>query len=471
MLTKLSDTAALYPLGHATGQRLLRLPSGPYAGRLVALYLDAAGHLAMRWRNSGASTWSTPITIATDIADLSYDSCIADDCSIHIAYLDSDGVTLKSRALSYANGAWTIGDPVIVYNAHSTLNSSLVIDSTGTLWLAFNRLVNGNWFVQLKSSVDSGATWGTGQTDPGETLSTGASQLTAKLIAAAETLHAIIAYGSTKIVSRAMPYSTAIWSDEYIIASGLSGFSHQFDAALGPNGRIAVAYNDSAFRVREFDGLAWGAAVTLESSVQQSPQVVFRNSIPTILWLRGFNYEQRRLMFSSRRSGDWSAPAPLDPRADLFDSVILYNHGAGTYVDRTAAASDLTESDSSHPASGALFKNPGDALYVGMNSRFRYLHAVLSPVGSGGTVTFSFWNGFLWVPFTPSSGQSDFDSTPARIALWPDYQSIPLDWQKRIVTNQIRYWIKIEVNSGFTTGPIGSQISAVSELQTLIVRR
>ncbi len=470
MLTKLSDTTALYPLGHATGRHLLRLPSGPYAGRLVAIYLSAANQLRMRWLDPGSSTWSPPATVATDIADLSFDCCIADDCSIYIANLDSDGVTLKTRVLAYANGAWTIGDPVTVYNASATLNPSLVIDSTGTLWLAFNRLDNGNWFVQLKSSDDSGATWGTGPTDPGETLSTGASQLTVKLIAAAETLHAIIAYGSTKIVSRAMPFATNVWSEEYTIASGLSGFSHQFDAALGPNGRLAIAYNDSAFRVREFDGLTWGAAVTLESSVQQSPQVVFRDGIPTILWLRGFNYEQRRLMFSSRKSGEWSAPAPLDARADLFDSVILYNHGAGTYVDKTTAASDLTESDISHPASGALFKNPGDALYLGMNSRFRYLHAVLSPVGSGGTVTFSFWNGFLWVPFTPSSGQSIFDSTPARIALWPDYQSIPLDWQKRIVTNQIRYWIKIEVASAFTTGPVGSQISAISELQTLIVR-
>jgi hypothetical protein len=471
MLKKLTDTTALYPLGLPHGHRLLRLPSGPYAGRLVALFLSSSNELRMMFADPPGIGWSAPQTIATDIADSSFDCCIAADCSIHLAYIAAADSSLKSRKLSYAAGTWTVGAAVTVYNSEPTLNPSIAIDRTNRLWLAFNRLDSGNWFVHLKSSTDSGTSWGIGAADPGDALSTGAQVMTSKLIAAPETLHAIIAYGSNKIVARLMPFDSGIWSADYTIASGLTGFNDQFDAALGPDGRMAVAYNDSQFRVREFDGSVWSAAVTLDSTVQGSPQVVYRNAAPTVLWLKAFNYEQRRLMYSSRHSGLYSDPKPLDPRADLFDSVLLYDHASASYTDITSAAADMTSSDLFHPASGCLLRQAGDALLVGMNERFRYLHLLLTPAGAGGTLNYSYWNGASWVPFTPASGASHLDTTTVRVNLWTDYRSIPLDWQKKAISGKQHYWVRLEVSSDFSAGPIGSQITAISELQTLILRR
>ncbi len=471
MLNKLSDLTSLNPLGLPTGRQLLRVPSGPYAGRLVAIFLATPSELRLTFADPPFTSWSSPEVVVDDCTDAPFDCCIGPDNVIHIAYLAADISTLKTRKLSYAGGAWTPSSSVTAYNVDPTANPSIVIDTASTLWLSFNRYSAGSWYVQIKSSTDSGTTWGTGPTDPGETVSTGANQITSKSIAAPESLHLFLAYGSTKLVARARPLPSGNWSDEFMVATALTGFNDQFDAALGPDGRVAIVYNDSQFRVREFDGLSWSAATTLATELQDSPQIIYIDNYPAVLWLQSFSGDQKRLMFSSRRTGTFSEPAPLDPRADLFDSVLLFNHAAGTFEDLTSESASSASGDVVHPASNCLVKQPGDALYVGMNDRFRYLHLSLSTAGAGGDLTYSYWNGATWVNFTPASGPSNFDAATLRIHLWTDYRAIPLDWQQCAIGGLQRFWVKCEVLSAFATGPVGSQIAAVSEITALSARR
>jgi len=113
----------------------------------------------------------------------------------------------------------------------------------------------------------------------------------------------------------------------------------------------------------------------------------------------------------------------------------------------------------------------GDTLYLGMNSRFRFARMLLSTTGTGGTIIVSYWDGANWQAFTPANGSSDLTSSTVDLLFWTDYSATPDDWQKRAINSQMRYWVKIEVVSGYTTGPVGSQVSAASETNRLIFRR
>jgi len=72
----------------------------------------------------------------------------------------------------------------------------------------------------------------------------------------------------------------------------------------------------------------------------------------------------------------------------------------------------------------------------------------------------------------PNGGfHCDLGSGLIDLLLWTDFSSMPDDWQKLTVNSQTRFWVKLKVGSVFTTGPIGSQISAGSETNRMIFRR
>jgi hypothetical protein len=137
----------------------------------------------------------------------------------------------------------------------------------------------------------------------------------------------------------------------------------------------------------------------------------------------------------------------------------------------TSEATSGVTADAYHPNSSALVEDSGDIAYLGMDQKFRYVKFLLSTAGAGGTVVYSYWDGSNWMAFTPTGGNFALDATDKDLLLWDDYVSIPDDWQKKLVNGQTRFWVKIEVDSSFTTGPVGSQITAASDLQAFIVRR
>ncbi|MCK4460990.1 MAG: hypothetical protein KAW46_04265, partial [candidate division Zixibacteria bacterium] len=113
----------------------------------------------------------------------------------------------------------------------------------------------------------------------------------------------------------------------------------------------------------------------------------------------------------------------------------------------------------------------GHTMYLGMDRKFRYLRVLLSTVGVGGTLTYSYWDGANWIAFTPAGGNYDFDSSDRELLLWNDYDGTPGGWQKEALEDNERYWVKIQVSTVFTTGPVGSQITSISDVGAIIVRR
>ncbi|MEW6050832.1 MAG: hypothetical protein AB1644_07205 [Candidatus Zixiibacteriota bacterium] len=473
MLKKLSDTTA-YPalgVGAPPGRKLFRIVSGAYAGRQVAVFRTSASDIALAFADAPYSSWSSLQMIASDAADGSIDVVMDSAGNLHVVYPESGTNYLVTRKLAFGSGAWTVGAKVVIFNGNQCFDPSIAIEPGGKLWVNWSRFASPNRYVHVKSSSDSGASWGTGPTDSGQALSTGAVQAFSKVLVATNDLHVIYTYGGSGIAIRSVPLAGGAWSDEYLVATGTSGFSEHFDAAIGPDGGLGLVFNDSQLRYREFDSRNWGALVTLDSGPGYSPQLLFRESVPVIFYLCGFVGTQAYMKYVERRSGEFSAPAILDTRAKTLDSMLLFSQSAGSYVDVTAAAANGTSGDVFHPATGSLVSAVGDCLYLGMTRPFRYAEFLLSTSGAGGTLSFSYWDGNHWVTFTPANGLSYLNSSDVRILFFSDYASIPADWQQNLLSGHTRFWIKIEVTAAFTTAPIGSQISAISTVQRMIVRR
>ena len=95
-----------------------------------------------------------------------------------------------------------------------------------------------------------------------------------------------------------------------------------------------------------------------------------------------------------------------------------------------------------------------------------------STAGGGGTVSYSYWTSGGWVAFTPVGGNYHLDTTDYDLLLWEDYHSIPGDWQKQAIGDgEAMFWITIQVNSDYSVGPVGSQITAVSDIRAIATRR
>ena len=132
-------------------------------------------------------------------------------------------------------------------------------------------------------------------------------------------------------------------------------------------------------------------------------------------------------------------------------------------------AGNAAAGDVYHPDSAAIFKQTGDALYLGMQHKFHYLMIILSTAGSGGAVSWQYHNGLEWISFEPSGGGYHFGSPDQGLLLWDDYVSVPSDWQKCNVEGSSLFWIKAVVSSAFSTGPVGTQITTVSEIEAVVL--
>jgi hypothetical protein len=283
-------------------------------------------------------------------------------------------------------------------------------------------------------------------------------------------IHVIYNDQDTRLSIRSRPLTGGSWSSEYNIATG-SGFDRHFDAGVGADGRLGVVFNNGDLYYREYDGNNWWAQVVLDSQVSVSPQLLFSYNIPVVVFGRLFQGGQTVAKYTDRKTGTFSTPTTLDRRAKPFDAVILYDASSDSYEDLATQAESSTAADIYHSVSSALLKDTGDIIYLGMDAAFRSARLWLSTTGVGGTVIYSYWDGANWNAFTPANGNSDLSAGTVDLLFWTDYVSIPLDWQKRLINNQSRFWLKIEVSSGYATGPIGSQLTAVPETTRMIFRR
>ena len=471
MQKKITETTAAYGLGIAPGKKLFRIPSGQYRGRLVAIVQTSGSTLILSWADTPYTSWSEPITVANDSSDFPFDCVMDNDGNIYIVYSEASTKYLVSRKLHFSGGSWSPGVTRTVYNDNESYFPSIDIESGGKLWVSWSRKTGGFYYLHAKSSTDSGTTWGSGPSDAGDILTGGSSSLYSRLMAGISDIYIVYMHTADTISMCALPVIGGDWTSALHVATSSGDFDDNFDAALSDSGLLGVVFDQEALKYREFDGVNFGPIVALDDDEGICPQLYFNDNVPVVVYLSETASDQMLIKHTNRSTGSFSTPEALDPAARQFDSVVLYNAAASSYADLTSAAASATTADVYHPSSNVLVEESADLLLLGMDCRFRYVKFLLSTAGSGGTVSYSYWDGSNWSAFTPSGGGFNLDATDRDLLLWDDYTSMPADWQKTSVGGSVRFWIKVEVTSAFSTGGVGSRITAISDLGPIIVRR
>jgi hypothetical protein len=471
MKKKILESTASRPLGSPPQHALMRVPAGEFAGRNVILVQTDPSTICLSRSDAPDATWSSLQTVADDAADYNYDCRMSAAGDIHLVYSEQGTGYLVTRKLTFDNGSWSVGPKVTIYDGAQCFDPSLAIDSTGRLWVSWSRFVSPTRLIQVKSSADGGATWGSGPSDAGDQVSNGSMFADSKLLCDASAVHVIYHDQDTALYVRSLPLIGGSWSAQTILATG-SGFTSDLDAAVGPDGRLGVVYSQSAgLYYCEFDGVGWASPVQLFDAPVQSPQLRFEDTMPVVVFLESIGGFAWRPVYTLRLSGMFSSAAPLDSAVKQFDSVTLWGESPQTFESATGQAASTDDADVYHSVSGKLLQDAGDAVYLGMDVRFNLIHMRLSTVGVGGTLLIAYWDGAEWQAFTPETGSVGFDATDNVIVLWPDHVSIPVDWQKGPVNSENRFWIRIAVVSPYTTGPVAGQITAVPLVKRICVRR
>ncbi len=469
MQKKIADTTATYGLGTSMQARLFTVATGTYSGRRVALFQSSPSEIKLAWSDAPAAGWSSPVTVVSDTDDSCFDARMAPNGDIHLVYSEQTTCYLVTRRLTFASGLWSVGAKVTVYNGTQCYDPSVAIEPGGRIWVSFSRYVTPNRWIHAKSSNDAGATWGSGANDAGDQISNGSMFAWSKLVIDASRVRIVYHDQDWAVYVRSLPLSGGSWSSAVTVANG-SGLS-SFDAAVGADNRLGVAWCGDQFYYRESDGDNWGAVAVIESHPIASPQVLFEGNIAAVVYLNDIGGEARVARFCDRRTGSFGSSQVLDRRSAQFDSVLLYHAASEGYQDVTSQAAGWEVADVYHASSGCLLKDAGDILYLGMDAPFRVARLILSQTGVGGSVQVSYWDGANWEAFTPANGNPNFGSSAFDILMWTDYAALPDDWQKRLINSQRRYWVKIEVVSGYSTGPVASQISAATDATMMSFRR
>ena len=350
MQKKITDTTAQNGLGQSPGKKLLKITSGEYAGRMAALVQSSAGTINLYYADAPYTVWSAPITIATDAVDNAFAAAITSSGNIHIVYTEITTEYLVTKKLSFAAGTWSVGSKVTIFNGNPSYFPTVAIEPGGTIWVSYTRINGSLYYVYVKSSSDSGATWGAGAGDSGTSLSTGFTSAFSKIVIGPNELYVLYTAAGTDLFFTKRAISGGSWSSASIIAT--TGFFDQhFDVSVNSESLLGVVFDNDQLRFREFDGINWSATATLDSAGGTFPQVDYFGNVPVVVYLRQFASGQIELMHTTKQTGSFSAPSILDSRAKQFDKVTLYDSVSNSYADLTGSASSATTADIVHPHS------------------------------------------------------------------------------------------------------------------------
>ncbi|MCJ7457471.1 MAG: hypothetical protein MUP17_00560 [candidate division Zixibacteria bacterium] len=466
-MQKLIDTvSSFYASGIQTQNKLFKVPSGQYKGRAISVYPLNSTTLVYRWADPPYISWSEPVNIITNSADFPASGFMDSSGNVYLTYTLQTSLTLAMVKLSFVNGAWSIGTVRNVCTVGNNYYPSILKDSINRLWVSWSYYdpVTTRYSVHVKSSTDDGITWGTGEADPGEALTSGSTGCFSQLIFQPSYLRCFYSDGGDILAYRSFELYSAVWSSAVSVYSG-SNIQDDFQVSVSPDNKVGIVFpGNSALLYREFDGLSWSGVMTVDTAVPVSPAIKFSGNVPYVLYGKNIGNNQNQIFYSYKSGSNFVTPIPFLGGAKILDKVFCYDHSAtNKYTDRTSEAQNATSADIFHPTSSSLIRDIEDALYLGMNDKFNQARIILSTAGIGGQVVWEYWDGSEWKSFTPYSGAYHLDSLSKLVILWQDLSSVPSDWQMCGVNNSTFFWVRIRVTTGYATAPVGTQITAVPE--------
>jgi hypothetical protein len=469
MLKKIGTTGAYYGGGLSTQRRIFIVPSGAYQGRAIVIYPESSSQLVFVWSDPPYTTWSQASTIASDSADYPACAFMDDNANVYVAYTQLGSLALVETKLTFSDGVWQVGSMNTVYDSDANYFPSLFKDSFGRLWLSFTKYIGGQYYVSFKRSSDDGVTWGSGSSDPGTELTSGSTSAYSQLVFRPNHVYCLYTYGGETLGYRRRNLTAAFFDDEVTLYSG-TGLGANFCGATSDDLRIGVVFCDQGnVYYKEYDGAQWSGIATVHDSYSIDPSLYFRRDVPYVIFAAEIGDDQQQPYVSYSEGGEFVEPVPISPEISKFEKVLCYSPTAAVeFVDRSTAAGDDSPADIYHDESGCLLLASGDAVFIGQSERYSMVSVRLSTIGSGGQVSWYYWNGSNWTAFTPSSGSFNFDTASAVVRLWDDTADIPSDWQSSVVNNEAKYWIKAVAAQDFSTGPVGTQITGAANITHIV---
>jgi len=462
------NSTASYPGGMSPQHRVFKIKTGPYAGRLAVLMPASASEIKLSWSDYPYASWSTPELIVDDAADYPFDAFMYDDGTLYLVYTLGSNGNLVFRKLTFSGGSWSVGDIVTLYDADENYYPSICLESPNRLWVAWGRYASEEYNINAKYSDDWGVNWAGGSSNPGDTILSGASSAYVKLITLEQYVYAVYSHDGNALSYRRKHFQLTLWETENDIATG-SDFDENIDAARSQDGRLGVVFENGYIRFREFDGESWGGIIVIDDDGGEFPQIKYSRNIPFVVYLSDIGDDMHNILYSRRAGDAFSVPDVLAPEKNCFDKVFCYDASAAGYEDMTSAAASDSTGDIFHTDSSAIFKDAGDALYLGLDNKFHYLKLLLSASGAGGEVSWQYYDGQEWINFVPSGGSWDFSNQDKSLLLWDDMEAVPPEWQKCTVNGSELFWIKVAVVSPFTTGPVGTQVSSIPDVKAIVL--
>ncbi len=467
MMERLIDTSSsFYGTGIGPQGKLFKVLSGQYKNRILALYPKDSDTLVFCWADPPYFNWSESENIITNSADYPCSGFMDEFGNLYVVYTGKTTLSLKVVKLLFSSGNWSSGTIHTICSLEKNYYPSIIKDSLERLWVSWSYYDSSSsrYYVQVKNSVDDGVTWGLGETDPGSALTNGEASCFSQLLFLSPYIFCFYSDGGTKLAYRRIELSESTWESEKEIYSG-SNINSDFCVCLSKDKRIGVVFPGvTSLLYKEYDGNSWSGVLTAGSVFPVSPTLRFLEGVPYIFYGKNIGEKQNQIFYTCLKEGVFADPFPLISGEEPFEKVLCYdNSAAEKYHDRTSEAEDETSADIFHPESFALVKDTFDFLFLGLDCKFNLVNIILSTPGVGGEVSWEYWDGEKWSSFVPDSGSYHLDSLHKILLLWEDLSSCPSDWQRCNVCQENRFWIRIGVETAFTTPPVGTQITCVPE--------
>lgn len=470
-MRKLIDTAtSFYGAGNTATRKLLELGQGPYSGRKVLIYSESASTIDFCYADPPYRNWSEPVAIASDAADYPATGILDSSGDIFIAYTKANALELVCRRLQFAAGTWTVGDEVVIYSDQDNYFPSLIKDSSGRLHVSWTShdSSESKYYIHSKYSANNGASWGGGDADPGDLMTSGSSGCHSLLLLIRSYIYCFYTDGGTLLAYRAKAEGAALWGSAVSLYQG-SGLDDALSVAASENGSlIGVAFkSDGRILFLEYDLQNWSSAFEVATSFSTPPLLLFNGAIPVVIYGVNVGAGQTAVRYRSKNGSGFDPESSLYPALEPFESVLLYDaDGSPSWQFLTSQAADSDPADVFHPISGKMVQATGDAVYFGGAEKFAAIRIELSTAGDAGAeVIWQYYDGSQWKTFTPQSGAYAFDESSALVRFWNDTASAPSDWQKHEINGHTCYWVKAEVTSAFATSPVGSQLTPLIDIK------
>jgi len=467
-MQKLLDTvSSQYATGFPEQSKIFEIKSGPYTGRVIVIYPQTANSIVFRWADFPYESWSAATTIVTNSADYPASAFMDSSFNIYLAYTVQTTLALNMVKLTFSNGSWSVGSAQVIVNVGENYYPSILKDSIDRLWVSrtYYDAVAVRYYIQVKSSTNDGATWGTGPSDLGTALNSGSTvTVYSHLIFLPTYVYAVYSDNGNSLAYRRFEISGTTWSSAVTIYSG-SNITYNFQAAISSDNRLGVAFSaNSTLLYKEYDQNSWSGVFTLDSSNPISVSLQFFKNVPYVFYAKSIGTDQNQTFYAYKSGENFMTPSTLNLTNKTFDKVFCFDQSAGTqFQDKTTEAANTTTADIFHTTSNGLVKDVNDILYLGMDSKFNLVRFILSTSGIAGQVSWQYWNGTTWFTFTPNSGAYHLDFSPKMVILWQDLLSTPADWQQTSINNVIKFWVRVLVTTGYSTAPVGTQITAVGK--------